>query len=163
MQIKEEPLAKYNVKRRKTMILLSMEECEFGEETFTSIKGKIGKILDTYLIEVYSLEKDGMKYYEFFYYNSACLRFFIKQPTNITEEEIICAFKEMLALLKNPVEKKKMADNSIKKLECEDDKEKCNLIRLGVDSYEKHIEKLILEAEGIKKSPRNWYEKYVRD
>ena len=136
------------------MILLSMKECRFSEEDLIKIKGKIGKILDIYCIEVYLIEKDDIKYYEFFYHNYAHLSFFIKQSTEITEQEIINSFKEMLALLKNPIEKKKITDDSIKRGQ-PDDEDECNFIRLSVNRYEKHIEKFILEAEGIKKSQRN--------
>ena len=138
------------------MISLSMKEYDSSQEKLIKIKGKIGKLLDTYFIEVYFIEKDGMKYYDFFYHNYAHLDFFVKQSTEITEQEIISAFKEILSILKNPIEKKKIADDSIKRGADEEDEEECNLIRLEVDHYEKHIEKFILEAEGIKKSPRNW-------
>ena len=144
------------------MILLSMKECRFDEENLIKIKGKIGKILDIYCIDVYLIEKDDIKYYEFFYHNYAHLSFFIKQSKKITEKEIIRAFKEMLALLKNPVEKKKITDDSIKRGGIEDEDE-CNFVKAEVDNYEKHIEKLILEAEGIKKSPRNAVKKNGRN
>ena len=138
----------------KSIVKFARGECGYNENRLIGIKGKIGRILNKYEIEVYLIEKDGIKYYEFFYHNYAHLSFFIKQSTEITEQEIINAFKEMLALLKNPVEKKKITDNSIKRGQ-PDDEDECNFIRLSVDRYEKHIEKLILEAEGIKKSPRN--------
>ena len=48
------------------MISLSMKEYDSSQEKLIKIKGKIGKLLDTYFIEVYFIEKDGMKYYDFF-------------------------------------------------------------------------------------------------
>ena len=134
-----------------------------------AIKGKISKILNKYEIEVYFAEENGIKYYEFFYHPSHA-GFFVEQTTEITEQEIINSFKEMLALLKNPVEKQKMIDYYIKADFCESEDE-FEMIRRDVDNYEKQVEDFVLEVQGIKKRPnfrarfkllkkvrKNWWE-----
>lgn len=115
------------------------------------IKGKIGRILNKYEIEVYFVEEKGIKYYEFFYHPSHS-GFFVEQTTEITEQEIISAFKEMLALLKNPIEKQKMIDYYIKIDFCESEDE-FEMRRRDIDKYEKQVEDFVLEVQGIKKRP----------
>jgi hypothetical protein len=114
-----------------------------------AIKGKISKILNKYEIEVYFVEENGIKYYEFFYHPSHA-GFFVEQTTEITEKEIISSFKEMLALLKNPIEKQKIIDNFIK-IERYKKEFEFEMVREDIDNYEKQIEDFVLEAQGIKK------------
>lgn len=122
-----------------------------GEGDLIGIKGKIGKILNKYEFEVYLFEEKGIKYYEFFYHPTHS-SIDVRQSTEITEQEIIDAFKYVLSIFKNPVEKQKIIDDYIIKdqqttrWEIENNKKE-------MDTFEKHIEDFILEVEGIKKRP----------
>lgn len=126
-------------------------ECGRSEKYLIGIKGKIGKILNKYEFEVYLIEEKGIKYYDFFYHPTHS-NIFITQPTEITEQEIISAFKEVLAIFKNPVEKQKIIDDWIiqdqqtLRWDIENNKRE-------MDDYEKLLEDFISEAEGIKKRP----------
>lgn len=133
------------------MIKLESGESWLGEGCLIAIKGKIGKILNKYEFEVRFSEDKGIKYYEFFYHPSHS-QFFVKQPTEITEQEIISAFKEVLALLKNPIEKQKIIDDFIKKEQLTTEWE-FEGVKKDIDNYEKQVEDFVLEAEGIKKRP----------
>jgi len=133
------------------MVVFKKGDFGFRDNTLIAIKGKIGKILNKYEFEVYFVEEKGIKYYSFFYqptYSS----FLINQTTKITEQEIINAFKEMLSILKNPVEKQKMIDVYVKieQLTSEWDLKK---VRQDIHNYEKQVEDFVLEVQGIKKRP----------
>ena len=133
------------------MARFSRGECGFGENRLIAIKGKIGKILNKYEFEVYLIEDKGIKYYDFFYHPTHS-NIFVEQSTEITEQEIISTFKEILNIFKNPIEKQKIIedwiirDEQTTRWEIENNKKE-------MDDYEKHIEDFILEAEGIKKRP----------
>ena len=135
----------------KSIVRFARGECGYNENRLIGIKGKIGRILNKYEFEVYLIEKDGMKYYGFFYHPTHS-NIYIDQQAEITEQEIIDAFKYVLAIFKNPVEKQKIIDDWIirdqqtTRWEIENNKKE-------MDTFEKHIEDFVLEAEGIKKRP----------
>jgi len=135
----------------KSIVKFARGECGYNENRLIGIKGKIGRILNKYEIEVYLIEKDGIKYYGFFYHPTHS-NIYIDQPTEITEQEIINAFKEVLAIFKNPVKKQKIIDDWIirdqqtLRWDIENNKKE-------MDTFEKLVEDFILEAEGIKKRP----------
>lgn len=135
----------------KTVIKFARGECGYSENNLIGIKGMIGKILNKYEFEVYLIEEKGMKYYDFFYHQTHS-NIFITQLTEITEQEIISAFKEVLFIFKNPVKKQKIIDDWIIR-DQQTTRWEIEFNKKEMDDYEKHIEDFILEAEGIKRRP----------
>ena len=135
----------------KAIVKFARGEAWGGEGDLIGIKGKIGKILNKYEFEVYLFEEKGIKYYEFFYHPTHS-SIDVRQSTEITEQEIINAFKYVLAIFKNPAEKQKIIDDYIirdqqtTRWEIENNKKE-------MDTFEKLVEDFISEAEGIKKRP----------
>ena len=133
----------------KPIVKFARGEAWGGEGDLIGIKGKIGKILNKYEFEVYLFEEKGIKYYEFFYHPTHS-SIDVRQSTEITETEIINAFKYVLAIFKNPVKKQKIIDDYIirdqqtTRWEIENNKKE-------MDTFEKLVEDFISEAEGIKK------------